>query len=91
MPNADRTLNANYTTAIAQRYAALGGGASILGSPTTTEYDVAGGRARNYSNGRLYWSAATGAHWVRSDDPHQVPRRRGPGHPGLPHDRRDRR
>ena len=28
---------------------------------------MAGGRARNYSNGRLYWSAATGAHWVRSD------------------------
>jgi glucose/arabinose dehydrogenase len=67
MPDADRTLNASYVTAIAQRYSALGGSASVLGNPTSTEYDVAGGRARNYSGGRLYWSAATGAHWVRTD------------------------
>ena len=90
MPNADRTLSASYITAIAQRYAALGGSASILGNPTTTEYDVAGGRARNYTGGRLYWSAANGAHWVRDRHPDQVPRRGRPGNPGLPHDGRDR-
>ncbi len=66
MPNADRTLTANYVSAIAQRYAAMGGSSSVLGSPTSTEYDVAGGRARNYSSGRMYWSAETGAHWVRA-------------------------
>jgi hypothetical protein len=64
MPNADRTLSAAYITQIAKRYAALGGSGSSLGSPTTAEYDVAGGRARNYSGGRLYWTAATGAHTV---------------------------
>ncbi len=64
MPNADRTLTASYLTQIAKKYAALGGSASSLGNPTTAEYDVAGGRARNYSGGRLYWTAATGAHAV---------------------------
>jgi uncharacterized protein with LGFP repeats len=59
MPDADRTLSASYITAIAMRYAALGGSASYLGNPTSTEYDVAGGRARNFNGGRLYWSAST--------------------------------
>ena len=61
MPNADRTLTANYVTAIAKRYAALGGSASYLGATSGAEYDVAGGRARNYRSGRLYWSPGTGA------------------------------
>ena len=64
MPNADRTLTASYLTAIDQRYAALGGTRSALGKATTAEYDVAGGRARNYANGRIYWTASTGAHTV---------------------------
>jgi glucose/arabinose dehydrogenase len=59
MPDADRTLSVSYITAIAKRYAALGGSASYLGNPTTTEYDVAGGRARNYNGGRLFWSSST--------------------------------
>ena len=66
MPDTDRTLSAGYISAIAQRYAALGGITSSLGSPTSAEYDVAGGRARNYSGGRLYWSATTGVHAVGS-------------------------
>ena len=61
MPDTDRTLTASYVTAIDQRYAALGGSSSFLGNPTGTEYDVAGGRGRNYSGGRLYWSEATGS------------------------------
>ncbi len=64
MPDADRTLTATYVTAIDQRYAALGGASSSLGTPSGTEYDVAGGRARNYAGGRLYWSQATGVHAV---------------------------
>ncbi len=64
MPDADRTLSVAYVSAIAQRYAAVGGSSSSLGSPTSTEYDVAGGRARNYSGGRLYWSASTAVHAV---------------------------
>ncbi|GAA2156787.1 glucose/arabinose dehydrogenase [Humibacillus xanthopallidus] len=62
MPDADLTISARYTTAIDTKYAALGGSSSFLGGPTTPEYDVAGGRARNYTGGRLYWSAAAGAH-----------------------------
>ena len=65
MPDRDLTLAAQYSTAIDGKYAELGGGSSFLGRPTTTEYDLAGGRARNYAGGRLYWSAATAAHAVR--------------------------
>ena len=65
MPDADVTLSTTYTSAIASRYAAMGGAASSLGSPSGVEYDVAGGRARNFTGGRLYWSAATGARAVR--------------------------
>jgi uncharacterized protein with LGFP repeats len=58
------TLATHYSTAIDEKYAELGGESSFLGRPTTTEYDIAGGRARNYAGGRLYWSANTGAHAV---------------------------
>ena len=64
MPNTDLSLTARYTTAIGRRYAALGGRSSFLGAPTSVEYDVAGGRARNYARGRLYWSTDTGVHEV---------------------------
>ena len=64
MPESDRTVSAAYTSAISSRYAALGGASSFLGAPAGTEYDLTGGRARNFSGGRLYWSASTGAHPV---------------------------
>ncbi|MCU1538665.1 MAG: sugar dehydrogenase [Humibacillus sp.] len=64
MPDSDLVLTASYRTAIETKYASLGGAGSFLGLPTTPEYDIAGGRARNYAGGRLYWSAATGAHEV---------------------------
>jgi uncharacterized protein with LGFP repeats len=51
-------------TAIDVKYAELGGVSSLLGRPTTTEYDITAGRGRNYAGGRLYWSANTGAHEV---------------------------
>ena len=65
MPDADLTVAARYETAIEAKYTALGGSSSYLGTPTSLEYDVAGGRARNYTRGRLFWSAATGARAVR--------------------------
>ena len=65
MPDADLAASARYETAIAAMYAASGGSSSLLGTPTSLEYDVAGGRARNYTGGRIFWSAATGAHVVR--------------------------
>jgi glucose/arabinose dehydrogenase/PKD repeat protein len=66
MPAHDLEVTARYRTAIAARYAELGGTASHLGAPTAAEYDVESGRARTYQRGQLYWSAATGVHWVRS-------------------------
>ena len=65
MPDNDVSLTATYETAIAVKYGQLGGTSSVLGAPTTPEYDVAGGRARHYEHGRIYWAAATGAKLVR--------------------------
>jgi beta-glucosidase-like glycosyl hydrolase len=48
---------------IAQHYTALGGTAAY-GNPTTAEYRVAGGRARDYEHGSIVWSARTGAQAV---------------------------
>ncbi|MDT4915024.1 MAG: hypothetical protein QOC66_4152, partial [Pseudonocardiales bacterium] len=64
MPDSDLTLTARYDTQIGLKYAALGGAGSLLGNPASAEYDVTGGRARNFSSGRIYWSATTGAHEV---------------------------
>lgn len=63
MPDGDLRLVARYRSAIARAYAALGR-AAFLGEPTSPEYDVTGGRARNYVHGRLLWSRRTGAHEV---------------------------
>jgi beta-N-acetylhexosaminidase len=49
---------------IALHYTAMGGTASPLGSSTGAEYRVAGGRARDYQQGSIIWSARTGAHAV---------------------------
>jgi GH25 family lysozyme M1 (1,4-beta-N-acetylmuramidase) len=51
-------------SAILAHYAALGGASSYLGQVTSTEYAVPGGRAQNFTGGRIYWSPATGAHEV---------------------------
>ena len=50
--------------AISQHYEQLGGGASFLGTPLGSTYDIAGGRAQDYTAGTIYWSPATGAHEV---------------------------
>lgn len=65
MPASDLTIVARYRTAIQAKYDAMGGAKSLLGAATSLEYDVRGGRARNYKSGRLFWSAATGAHFTR--------------------------
>ena len=52
---------------IDQHYAELGGAGGFLGNPTGAEHDVPGvpgARARDYQNGTIYWSAASGAHEV---------------------------
>ena len=47
---------------IGQRYAALGGPAGALGLPTADEQPAGAiGRVSVFSNGRVYWSAASGA------------------------------
>jgi hypothetical protein len=50
---------------IAAKYTALGGTRSVLGSAVGANYATAnGGQARDYQNGSIYWSSATGAHEV---------------------------
>lgn len=50
--------------AIVQHYQQLGGSASFLGTPVGSAYDIAGGRAQDYTAGTIYWSPSTGAHEV---------------------------
>jgi GH25 family lysozyme M1 (1,4-beta-N-acetylmuramidase) len=51
-------------TPIDAYYASLGGASSYLGAATSPLYAVTGGQGRNYKNGNIYYSAATGAHAV---------------------------
>ncbi|XTR53387.1 LGFP repeat-containing protein [Pseudarthrobacter sp. So.54] len=50
--------------AIIQHYEQLGGSASFLGTRVGSAYDIAGGRAQDYTAGTIYWSPGTGAHEV---------------------------
>ncbi|WP_406632813.1 polysaccharide deacetylase family protein [Pseudarthrobacter quantipunctorum] len=50
--------------AIVQHYEQLGGSASFLGPPVGSTYDIAGGRAQDYTAGTIYWSPGTGAREV---------------------------
>ncbi len=40
------------------------GGASRLGTAKAAAYSVAGGQARDFQNGSIFYSATTGTHWV---------------------------
>ncbi|MHB1326129.1 MAG: N-acetylmuramoyl-L-alanine amidase [Thermoleophilia bacterium] len=53
--------------AILAKYDALGRQAGFLGMPLSDEYDVPGGKAQNYTGGRIYWSAASGAHEMHGE------------------------
>jgi uncharacterized protein with LGFP repeats len=48
-------------SAILAHYTALGGASSFLGQINGAEYAVPGGRAQNFTGGRVYWSPTTGA------------------------------
>ncbi|MGV1007726.1 MAG: LGFP repeat-containing protein, partial [Dermatophilaceae bacterium] len=56
---------------IEQRWLAIGGAASIVGSPVGARGSVAGGQYQGYERGVIWWSAPTGAwdtwgdHWRR--------------------------
>ncbi len=60
----DMTLTAKYDTPIDQRYNADAALRTKLGAPTAAEVIDGNVRYRAYANGRLYWSAATGAKFV---------------------------
>ena len=60
----DMKLTANYDTPIDQRYNADAALRTKLGAPTAAEVTDGTVRYRTYANGRLYWSAATGAKYV---------------------------
>ncbi|MGY1726580.1 hypothetical protein ACI79J_06380 [Geodermatophilus sp. SYSU D01062] len=64
-----QALQCTETDPIAQHHCELGGAASVVGTPVGAPYDVAGGRAQEFTAGTIYWSPATGAHevhgWIR--------------------------
>jgi hypothetical protein len=45
------------------RWQALGGEAGVLGAPVAEEYDVPGGRARDFAGGRVYLAAGAAEAW----------------------------
>ena len=61
---ADRSNLTGRVLPLETSYLALGGPSSLLGSPTSAEYPVVRAWARNFSGGRMYWSATTGSHEV---------------------------
>jgi glucose/arabinose dehydrogenase len=62
LPDADQTLTVSYRTPIEERYASDAAVRTALGAPTDVEQGNGSVRWRSYANGRMYWSAATGAH-----------------------------
>jgi uncharacterized protein with LGFP repeats len=62
-------------------FATLGG---RLGQPTGPEVSVADGRMRPYERGNIYWSAATGAHFVWGSILAKYTALGGPGAFGFP-------
>jgi stage II sporulation protein D len=52
------------TTAITQRWKAIGGNRSKLGKATSAEYAVAGGRERRFKHGRIFSKAGAGTHEI---------------------------
>lgn len=51
-------------TALQSRWAALGGIKGFVGAPTASEVISTRGRSARFSGADLYWSSATGTHWV---------------------------
>lgn len=68
---------------VLNKYIALGEAAG-LGLPTSDEYDVPGGRASDLQVGRIYWSAAIGAHHVLGGIEQKYDQLGGAGRLGLP-------
>lgn len=63
----DQTAPCNLNTwgPIAGHYYGLGGFRSVLGATVGGEYAVPGGLGASFQGGRIYYSAASGAHYVR--------------------------
>ena len=53
---------------IAAKYLELGTATSELGFPTSNERLINGGAYQEFDNGNIYWSAATGAHYIKYGD-----------------------
>lgn len=57
-------LTQQITSPILARYLDLGGAASFLGAPVGGEYAIAGGTGQDYEHGAIYYSPATGSHFM---------------------------
>jgi stage II sporulation protein D len=76
-PTAQGPAPAN-ATAITLRWRALGGYKSVLGGPTSAEYSVASGKARNFQHGRIYAKYGVGVHELHGRVQSAYVRRGGP-------------
>jgi uncharacterized protein with LGFP repeats len=81
MPARDLDLTATFSSAIDRFNETLGG---LLGAPTGVEVSVGAGRMRPFERGNIYWSAATGAHWVWSGNLQRYLAFGGPAVLGFP-------
>jgi uncharacterized protein with LGFP repeats len=58
-------------TPIQQRYTQLGSQGSVLGATVTAEHKGGHGHVQHYQGGRMYWSNATGAHYLTGNVLHR--------------------
>ena len=65
IPGAPLPVDSPTGSAILSKWESLGGKGSVMGDVDGGEYGVEGGRAQDFDNGTIYWSAATGAHAVQ--------------------------
>lgn len=61
-PSTSATTAPVPVTLVTLRWRALGGYASAIGAPTSSEYAVGAGKARRFQHGRIYAKAGVGAH-----------------------------
>jgi uncharacterized protein with LGFP repeats len=70
--------------AILYKYDTLGREAGVLGLPISDEYGIAGGRASNFTGGKIYWSLYTGAHMTNGAIMSKMLADGGPARFGFP-------
>ncbi|SFK44244.1 LGFP repeat-containing protein [Amycolatopsis sacchari] len=72
------------TSPIVARYLDLGGATSFLGAAVGVETTVSGGSVQDYEHGAIYYSSASGAHWMEGPILQHYRELGGPASLGFP-------